>query len=222
MNALLMHKPGMNIVRLYNDIDSSLAAETLYAVNFIINPTFRDILKDRCLLEGIYSDVLAHVFFEEDERKVFSKACYATTKSLRNHGFRRVKGHFTDDNVFELETSRETTEKFYEPIKMRVNVSTGTFCSNCGLPFTPTHHKQAYCSQHCREIGRKALGIRRHRRKSRRHMEYLKCRNCGQTFVRTGNGVKYYCSSRCRFHWFYHNVTKKKRIGLNTSGASYA
>lgn len=110
-------------------------------------------------------------------------------------------------------------------------------CKTCGETFTPTHHRQKYCSEPCRQKARKIQNKQskiRWRKKQNKKI-LIKCRWCGKHFVRDKQSKRtLFCSEKCRkemdlkcnrdrqFKYYnrWRNTIKKdsKKIGLGTGG----
>ena len=87
-------------------------------------------------------------------------------------------------------------------------------CKNCGKPFTPTHHKQTYCSPTCVQQARKnnyQRYIKKHHKKIK-----AKCEYCGKPFTKNKEHRRY-CSTQCAKyarleHKADYQKTRRKQI----------
>lgn len=110
-------------------------------------------------------------------------------------------------------------------------------CKTCGKTFTQTHHRQKYCSDDCRNKARKIQNKNNQVqwRKKQNKKILVKCKWCGEYFVRTEQSTrKFFCSEKCRkemdkkcnrdrqfqyYHRWIHSIHKDSRkYGLGTGG----
>lgn len=108
-------------------------------------------------------------------------------------------------------------------------------CKSCGKTFTPTHHRQKYCSDDCRVKSRKIQNreskIRWRKKQSKKVL--IKCKWCGKYFVRNKQNKRtLFCCKTCKkeselehnrdrqFKFYYRciksNNRHNKKIGLGT------